>query len=107
MLFNKYFLLNLQFKFQYFHRNSVQCNILNCKQRFDSVFAYESHYNALHRFLCAQCSKNLPSAHLLDLHLSEKHDSFFAVLSERQPMVSVLKADIHSKPLLINNNNNR
>ncbi|XP_031626445.1 zinc finger protein 511 [Contarinia nasturtii] len=64
----------------------IRCNIPNCNEMFDTIFAYENHYNSLHRFLCAQCKKNLPSAHLLDLHLSEKHDSFFAVLSERKPM---------------------
>lgn len=69
-------------------RNLVRCNIPKCNEEFDTIFAYENHYNALHRFLCAQCSKNLPSAHLLDLHLSEKHDSFFAVQAERKPMVS-------------------
>lgn len=67
----------------------VRCNIPNCEQQFDTVFAYESHYNTLHRFLCGQCSKHLPSAHLLDLHLSETHDSFFAVQAEKKPMVSV------------------
>lgn len=66
----------------------MRCNIPTCDQEFDTIFAYENHYNSLHRFLCAQCSKNLPSAHLLDLHLSERHDSFFAVQSERKPMVS-------------------
>ena len=68
-------------------RNRVRCNIPKCNEEFDTIFAYENHYNSLHRFLCAQCSKNLPSAHLLDLHLSEKHDSFFAVQAERKPMV--------------------
>ncbi|XP_055302063.1 protein lethal(2)k10201 [Sitodiplosis mosellana] len=66
--------------------NRVRCNIPKCNEEFDTIFAYENHYNSLHRFLCAQCSKNLPSAHLLDLHLSEKHDSFFAVQAERKPM---------------------
>lgn len=54
------------------------------------MFAYESHYNSLHRFLCGQCQKHLPSAHLLDLHLSETHDSFFAVQVDKKPMVSAL-----------------
>lgn len=37
---------------------------------------------------CSVCRKILPSAHLLDLHVSENHDSFFAVKAEKQPMVS-------------------
>lgn len=39
---------------------------------------------------CITCRKVLPSAHLLDLHVSENHDSFFAVKVEnkKEPMVS-------------------
>lgn len=81
-----------------FCRNRVRCNIPNCNQEFDTLFVYESHYNSLHRFLCAQCSKNLPSAHLLDLHLSETHDSFFAVQAERKPMVRFLHTYIPISP---------
>lgn len=67
----------------------MTCNVPGCRKQFDTVFAYESHYNSLHRYLCAECRKCLPSAHLLDLHLSERHDSFFAVQVEKgiKPMV--------------------
>lgn len=37
---------------------------------------------------CSVCRKILPSAHLLDLHLSENHDNYFEVKKEKQPMVS-------------------
>lgn len=67
-------------------KNSVRCNIPNCNKEFETIFGYESHYNSSHRHLCNECHKNLPSAHLLDLHLSETHDSFFAVQSKTKPM---------------------
>lgn len=67
-------------------KSSVRCNIPNCHKEFDTIFGYESHYNSCHRHLCNTCHKNLPSAHLLDLHLSEQHDSFFAVQSKTKAM---------------------
>lgn len=76
----------LDFIYSYY-RTSVWCHVPNCNNHFDTVFAYENHYNAFHRYLCSQCRKQLPSAHLLDLHLSEKHDSYFAAQAERKPMV--------------------
>lgn len=72
------------------HYSSFRCSTsirCHCNVQFDTVFAYDNHYNAQHRYLCTQCQKHLPSAHLLDLHLSEQHDSFFAVQAERKPMV--------------------
>jgi hypothetical protein len=37
----------------------------------------------IHR--CKECSRSFASDRLLDMHLSETHDSFFAILAERQP----------------------
>ena len=44
----------------------------------------EAHYNAKHRFSCQECGENLPSAHLLDLHISEIHDTYFQLLSSKK-----------------------
>lgn len=68
--------------------SSINCNIPGCGATFKSTKTYESHYNSLHRYGCSMCHKNLPSAHLLDLHIEESHDSFFAAKAERDPMVS-------------------
>jgi hypothetical protein len=39
----------------------------------------------MHKFECAMCHACLPSAHLLELHLEELHDSYFAAqVSYRQ-----------------------
>jgi hypothetical protein len=66
----------------------IGCSVPDCGQMFQCTADYESHYNNTHRYSCAQCKKNLPNAHLLDLHISEVHDSYFAVQAEKKPMVS-------------------
>lgn len=66
------------------------CNIPGCYEKFNTINLYENHYNSHHRFICIECKKTLPSNHLLDLHLSEKHDSYFAVVSQKKPSVSFI-----------------
>ncbi|XP_055380343.1 protein lethal(2)k10201 [Condylostylus longicornis] len=77
----------------------VSCNIPGCNQMFDTIFEFETHYNSLHRYLCSFCKKNLPSAHLLDLHVSESHDSFFAAQAEKKAMFSCFIAECSYKSL--------
>ncbi|XP_069697884.1 ABC transporter F family member 4 [Periplaneta americana] len=62
------------------------CQVLGCTLEFDSVMQFELHYNSAHRYYCSECKKRLPSPHLLDLHISETHDSFFLAQAQRQPM---------------------
>lgn len=38
----------------------------------------------------------MPSSHLLDLHVAENHDSYFAALAERKPMVINLRVCVLS-----------
>ncbi|XP_035901176.1 protein lethal(2)k10201 [Anopheles stephensi] len=66
----------------------ISCNVPDCNFFCQSVVDYELHYNAQHRYTCAQCKKSLPNAHFLDLHLSETHDSYFAaqVQAANRPM---------------------
>lgn len=61
------------------------CHVPGCTFAAESLLEYENHYNSCHRYACSECKKNLPSPHLLDLHIQETHDSFFAVLAERKP----------------------
>ncbi|XP_050091946.1 protein lethal(2)k10201 [Anopheles aquasalis] len=62
------------------HDVEICCNVPDCTFFCQSVVNYEAHYNAQHRYTCGECKKTLPNAHLLDLHLSETHDSYFAAL---------------------------
>lgn len=62
---------------------TIYCNVLNCNLVFDNAASYTTHYNSMHRFICQECRKTLPTEHLLDLHISEKHDSYFLARIER------------------------
>lgn len=62
------------------------CYATGCRATFKTLVDFEMHYNTSHRYVCAECSKSLPSPRLLDIHIQETHDSFFQVLSAKQPM---------------------
>lgn len=38
---------------------------------------------------CSVCNKILMTPHLLDLHVSENHDSYFDIQKDKKPMVSL------------------
>ncbi|XP_057378620.1 zinc finger protein 511-like [Daphnia carinata] len=63
-----------------------RCHVPACMKVFETLISFEDHYNTQHRYVCDTCHKRLPSPHLLDLHISETHDSYFAALAERKPM---------------------
>ncbi|KAJ1968756.1 hypothetical protein H4R35_006339 [Dimargaris xerosporica] len=67
--------------------SSVQ---LNCSEStcshtepFLTLQALEAHYECYHRYCCAQCQAVFPNARLLDVHLMELHDPFFALKRDR------------------------
>ncbi|CAM9463571.1 unnamed protein product, partial [Phaeothamnion confervicola] len=66
------------------------CGINGCDFLIDSTQQYEAHYCTCHQFGCATCGHMLPTARLLDMHLSEVHDSFFCAMAERRPMYRCL-----------------
>lgn len=39
-------------------------------------------------YVCLVCRKKVVSAHLLDLHVAENHDSYFDLQKDKKPMVS-------------------
>lgn len=55
---------------------------------FATAAEYQSHYSARHMHSCSICKKNLPSSHILELHVLELHDTLFALMAEKNPMVS-------------------
>lgn len=74
---------------QFYHATvQTACTVPGCHFIANSILNFENHYNSSHRFACSQCKKCLPSPHLLDLHLQEKHDSFFSVLASKRPSYS-------------------
>jgi len=60
------------------------CQAPGCKAKFKQLIDSEAHYNAKHRHSCQECKKNLPSAHLLDLHIAESHDTYFSLMSVKK-----------------------
>ncbi|XP_060117338.1 zinc finger protein 511-like, partial [Heteronotia binoei] len=66
------------------------CHSLGCGQTFSTLESYEHHYNLLHRNVCSSCKRSFPSAHLLDVHILEWHDSLFQVMAEKQNMYQCL-----------------
>ena len=45
---------------------------------FNAYQEYEAHYQQAHTNRCKACRRNFPTAHLLDLHLAERHDPILA-----------------------------
>lgn len=62
------------------------CYVTGCKAIFQTLIDFEMHYNSNHRYVCIECKKSLANPRLLDIHIQESHDSFFQVLSMKQPM---------------------
>lgn len=62
------------------------CTSRGCDQVFTSVTAFETHHRAAHQNVCSVCSRVLPSARLLNMHILECHDTLFPMLAERKPM---------------------
>ncbi|KAK9272960.1 hypothetical protein L1049_003340 [Liquidambar formosana] len=56
---------------------AVFCPIVGCGARLNSLEGFEDHYNARHTASCSVCSRVYPTSHLLSIHVSEAHDSFF------------------------------
>lgn len=44
-----------------------------------------AHVNRTHMYQCSECRSDFVTGRLLDMHISELHDSYFAVLSKKQP----------------------
>ena len=64
---------------------AMQCSLPPHREglSFQSYEEWEAHYNKTHMNRCHECRKNFPSAHFLDVHIEECHDSFVAVKRDR------------------------
>lgn len=62
----------------------VMCEEENCGMSFKNKHLYEIHYAMVHKNVCAACKKYFITDHLLNLHIQEKHDSFFRVQIQKQ-----------------------
>ncbi|XP_054826518.1 zinc finger protein 511 [Eublepharis macularius] len=66
------------------------CPAAGCGEAFGSLESYEHHYQLLHRAVCRSCRRPFPSAHLLDIHLLEWHDSLFQLMAQTRNMYQCL-----------------
>ena len=60
------------------------CSMPYCKQRFSSLKEFDKHLFHAHYFKCATCGRDFNTARLLDLHITEKHDSYWAARLSRE-----------------------
>ncbi len=72
---------------EFLHKDyeTFSCSVPGCSAKFKQLIDNEAHYNAKHRHACSVCKKSQPSAHLLELHVVENHDSYFEVLAKKKP----------------------
>ncbi|XP_013783515.1 zinc finger protein 511-like isoform X2 [Limulus polyphemus] len=66
-------------KEEFLHKSykEFRCGEGGCQANFNNIQSYESHYNSIHRHVCSKCKKSFPSDHLLSIHITEVHSSFF------------------------------
>ncbi|KAK1319041.1 hypothetical protein QJS10_CPB04g00209 [Acorus calamus] len=70
---------------------SVFCPIVGCGAQLNSLEEFEDHYNSRHTASCSVCARVYPTSHLLSIHISEVHDSFFkAKVARGFPMYECL-----------------
>ncbi|CAM9296786.1 unnamed protein product [Scytosiphon promiscuus] len=72
------------------NQQRYDCMFQDCAASFSSLKRHEEHYETSHRNRCSTCGRSFPTNRLLDLHLSEQHDSFFRAMAERRPMYACL-----------------
>ncbi len=70
--------------------NKINCGVEGCSAVLQSAKEYEMHYETAHRHRCATCARVFLNARHLSLHVSERHDAFFELLSRRKPMYECL-----------------
>ncbi|XP_069964937.1 protein lethal(2)k10201 [Bactrocera oleae] len=64
-------------------KNDLFCDMPGCQVAFKNAASYQSHFYNEHRYICSVCRRCLPTAHLLDLHILECHDSYFIIRAKR------------------------
>ena len=67
------------------YHDMIVCSYPNCFARLKSVQSFELHVNMAHQHRCNECGMDFTSERLLDMHISELHDSYFAVLAKKRP----------------------
>ncbi|KAI5060974.1 hypothetical protein GOP47_0023479 [Adiantum capillus-veneris] len=76
----------------------VKCPVVGCKATLNGLRELETHFFSRHTAVCSVCSRVFPTSRLLDLHISETHDSFFRAKAARgHPMFRCLVEGCEAK----------
>ena len=59
------------------------CFMPQCHEKFESLHECDVHYEERHTYQCAECSVVYKNDTLLDWHIRECHDSYFAACVDR------------------------
>lgn len=59
------------------------CRWPRCEVRFTTLGEYDEHIRHVHSHCCKICARSFPIHHLLDIHITETHDSYFAAQVSR------------------------
>jgi len=76
-----------------FFANTFACTASGCPARFRTVSSFEAHLFSRHRHRCSVCQRDLTTPRLLDMHIAELHDSYFAVMAKKRPSYACLVDD--------------
>lgn len=60
------------------------CGEHGCRSMFTTVHDYEIHYRSAHSITCSECKRSFPSYSLLDLHIQERHDTYFDTAKDKK-----------------------
>eukprot|EP00250_Pteridium_aquilinum_P026208 c3256_g1_i1 orf=362-1171(-) len=70
---------------------NMKCPVVGCKAKLNGLKELETHFFSRHTAVCSVCSCIFPTSRLLDMHISESHDSFFQAKAARgHPMYKCL-----------------
>ena len=73
------------------------CGVDGCDAMFTSEEQYQSHYSQCHMHVCSVCGRSFYTYRFLNLHVMERHDAYFSLLSAKQPMFDCLVGTCHRR----------
>ncbi|GAM21404.1 hypothetical protein SAMD00019534_045790 [Acytostelium subglobosum LB1] len=73
----------------------IVCEFGNCQGMvvFNTIAAYQNHYNSVHSYECQYCHRSFQSNRWLECHVLETHDTMFKLLAKKRQMYECLVDD--------------
>ena len=73
------------------------CGVDGCEEMFTSEQQYQSHYEQRHMHVCSVCGRSFYTYRFLNMHVMERHDTYFKLLCAKQPMYECLVGTCHRR----------